>query len=65
MLEDRFCDKGPSYRSAIFVQGENQQELAIASKIVVQNMFEDRNVVTEILPTSKFWPVEEYHPGLL
>ena len=62
-FDDRgqFCDKGPSYRSAIFVVDASQRELAAASKEVVEARFPNQGVVTQILPGNRFWPVEEYH----
>jgi peptide-methionine (S)-S-oxide reductase len=61
-FDDRgqFCDKGPSYRSAIFATDE-QRSQAEASRVAVVNQFETDLVVTELLPASKFWPVEEAH----
>ena len=61
-FDDRgqFCDKGPSYRSAIFFTDE-QRSLAAASKDHVVRQFEPELVVTELLPIAKFWPVEEVH----
>lgn len=61
-FDDRgqFCDKGSSYRSAIFATDE-QLSLAEASREEVVNQFESERVVTELLPASKFWPVEEAH----
>ena len=61
-FDDRgqFCDKGPSYRSAIFFTDE-QRSLAAASKDHVVRQFEPELVVTELLPIAKFWPVEEAH----
>ena len=61
-FDDRgqFCDKGPSYRSAIFFT-EEQRPLADASKDDVVRQFEPELVVTELLPAAKFWPVEAAH----
>jgi len=61
-FDDRgqFCDKGPSYRSAIFATDE-QRSQAEASRVAVVKQFETDLVVTELLPVSKFWPVEEAH----
>lgn len=56
----QFCDKGPSYRSAIFVK-EAQRELAVSSREKVKDQFSDKTVYTEILDRSTFYPVEEYH----
>ena len=57
----QFCDKGPSYLSAIFVADANQQRLAEASLLRVEKQFPDDSIVTPILPAAQFWPVEEYH----
>ena len=61
-FDDRgqFCDKGPSYRSAIFFTDE-QRPLADASKDDVVRQFEPELVVTELLPAAKFWSVEAAH----
>jgi peptide-methionine (S)-S-oxide reductase len=62
-FDDRgqFCDKGPSYRSAIFPGDASERALAEQSKTAVAARFGDRTVYTEILNASTFWPVEEYH----
>ena len=57
----QFCDKGFSYLSAIFVDGPNQKELAKASLQKVIALFPGKEVVTPILDTSIFYPVEDYH----
>ena len=57
----QFCDKGPSYRAAIFVSNDEERKRAEASKAKVAAGFSDRNVVTEILPSAKFFPVVESH----
>jgi len=57
----QFCDKGPSYRSAIFVADAGERELAVASREGVSARFPQQEVVTEILDASTFWPVEDYH----
>ena len=62
-FDDRgqFCDKGFSYRAAIFVDGDEQRALAEASRDAVVARFPDRQVVTQVLPADTFWPVEAYH----
>ncbi len=62
-FDDRgqFCDKGFSYRAAIFVANDDERRLALASKAKVAAEFEGRKVVTEILPTAKFFPVVDSH----
>ncbi len=60
----QFCDKGPSYLSAIFVATPEQRRLAERSKQRVVEMFPDQQVVTPILPASRFYPItgdESYH----
>jgi peptide-methionine (S)-S-oxide reductase len=54
----QFCDKGPSYKSAIFVAGEQERQLAEQSRQKVQAMFPDQKVVTAILPESTFYPIK-------
>ena len=53
-------DVGSQYRSAIFVNGEDQEKAAEASRERAQERFR-RPIVTEITPASVFWPAEEYH----
>ena len=60
----QFCDKGPSYLSAIFVANDLERELAEASRVKVVERFPDQKVVTPILDTSVFYPIkgdESYH----
>jgi peptide-methionine (S)-S-oxide reductase len=57
----QFCDKGSSYRSAIFPQNATERALAEASKAAVAERFSDQTVYTEIRDAGTFWPVEEYH----
>ncbi|MEP0355561.1 peptide-methionine (S)-S-oxide reductase MsrA [Paraglaciecola sp.] len=60
----QFCDKGFSYKSAIFVANEDEKRLAEASKQLVISQFPEQTVVTPILNTTKFYPIkgnEIYH----
>jgi peptide-methionine (S)-S-oxide reductase len=57
----QFCDKGFSYRSAIFPIGSGQQQLAEQSLEAVKLRFAPATVYTEIRPGGEFWPVEEGH----
>jgi len=59
----QFCDKGPSYLSAIFVANDDEKALAEKSKQAVMSQFPDQTVVTPILPASEFFPIkgEEIH----
>ena len=53
----QFCDKGPSYLSAIFVENDEQRLLAEASLQVVEDQFPDMKIVTPILPLMTFHPI--------
>jgi peptide-methionine (S)-S-oxide reductase len=60
----QFCDKGPSYLSAIFVATKKEREIAEQSKRKVADQFPKRKVVTPILEASTFYPIkgnESYH----
>jgi peptide-methionine (S)-S-oxide reductase len=56
----QFCDKGTQYRSAIFVQDEEQRRLAETSKRELQARFKEP-IVTEIVAAAEFYPAEGYH----
>jgi peptide methionine sulfoxide reductase msrA/msrB len=60
--DGQFTDIGPSYRAAIFVQNDEERKIADASKakLAASGRF-DKPIVTEILPTMRFWPAEDYH----
>ena len=65
-FDDRgqFCDKGPSYLSAIFVRNEKEKKLAEQSKKEVEEQFPNQKVVTPVLEASIFYPIkgsENYH----
>jgi peptide-methionine (S)-S-oxide reductase len=60
----QFCDKGPSYLSAIFVANEKERELAQQSRKKVVEQFPNKKVITPILDASTFYPIkgeESYH----
>lgn len=57
----QFCDKGFSYRSAIFPGNAEERALAEKTKSEVEARFPGQTVYTEIRDASQFWPVEEYH----
>ena len=56
----QFCDRGDQYRTAIFVDGEDEREAAEKSKKAAEADL-GRNVVTPVLPSQIFWLAEEYH----
>ncbi|MGQ7845279.1 peptide-methionine (S)-S-oxide reductase MsrA [Granulosicoccus sp. 3-233] len=59
-FDDRgqFCDKGPSYLSAVFVANEEERALAEQTRQAVVERFPDQTVVTPILPLSTFYPIK-------
>ncbi|MBU2677003.1 MAG: peptide-methionine (S)-S-oxide reductase MsrA [Gammaproteobacteria bacterium] len=61
--EGQFCDKGPSYLSAIFVANEDERALAEKSKQQVVDRFPDQEVVTPILGASTFFPIRGAESG--
>jgi peptide-methionine (S)-S-oxide reductase len=54
----QFCDKGPSYLSAIFVANEKERELAEQSRRDVVAQFPNKEVITPILDASIFYPIK-------
>jgi peptide-methionine (S)-S-oxide reductase len=55
----QFCDRGPSYRSAIFVT--EAQRAAAESSLGEAERTLGRDVATPILPLGRFWIAEDYH----
>lgn len=59
-------DVGSSYRSAIFVQNKEQEQVAKEMiALVNESKRFDNPVVTTIEHDAKFWPAEEYHQDYL
>ena len=59
-------DRGSSYRSALFIQ--NEQEGIEAQEIIALVNESGRwpgKVVTTLEPFTKFWPAEDYHQDYL
>ncbi len=60
----QFCDKGPSYLSAIFVANDTERNIAEESKRKVEEQFPNEKVITPILNAATFYPIqgdESYH----
>ena len=55
-----FCDRGPSYRPAIFVADKAQRDAAEAAIVAAQPVLK-RKIVTQVLPLGPFYPAEDYH----
>ncbi|MEM9708346.1 MAG: peptide-methionine (S)-S-oxide reductase MsrA [Pseudomonadota bacterium] len=56
----QFCDRGASYRSAVFVTGDRQAAAANKAIAKAQRAL-GQEVVTEVIEADRFWPAEEYH----
>jgi peptide-methionine (S)-S-oxide reductase len=56
----QFCDRGDSYRTAIFVTNEDEREAAEASFAAAEEAL-GQPMVTPILDAETFWPAEDYH----
>lgn len=58
----QFCDRGSSYRSAIFVHTPEQRELAETSRQAIAESGQlSGEIVTPIEEATTFYPAEEYH----
>lgn len=58
--DGQFCDRGDSYRTAIFVATPEERATAEAAKREAQAEL-GQKVVTPIRKASTFWPAEDYH----
>lgn len=60
----QFCDRGPEYRTGIFVVNAGQRRLAEASKaaLVASGRFK-QPIVTPIEDAGPFYAAEDYHQG--
>ncbi|ODN69014.1 peptide-methionine (S)-S-oxide reductase MsrA [Methylobrevis pamukkalensis] len=56
----QFCDRGESYRTAIFAAGKKDRAVAEAEKAVAEKTL-GKKVATPILPAATFYPAEDYH----
>lgn len=56
----QFCDRGDTYKTAIFYQNEEQKRLATQSKIAIAKQLK-HSLATEIRPASTFYAAEDYH----
>jgi len=58
--QGQFCDRGPSYRPAIFYRTDAQRELAERSRKKVEEILGE-SVELQIEPLEAFYPAEDYH----
>ena len=58
----QFCDRGVSYRTAIFTGSEEERRRAEASKDAIdRSEVLDAHIATTIEPAGAFYPAEDYH----
>lgn len=58
--DQQFCDKGSQYRSGIYYLNKEQEQLARASKKIVEEQLKV-DIYTEIKPATTFYVAEDYH----
>ena len=56
----QFCDKGATYRTAVFYNDEEEFNLAKTSLEKAEDILKE-DIVTELLPAATFYPAEDYH----
>ena len=60
----QFCDRGESYRTAVFFHSPAQKRAAISSKKAINDSGTLKgSIVTPVLMAEAFYPAEEYHQG--
>jgi len=61
-IRGQFADRGEQYKTAVFYHSEEQKRLAEESKERLQGSGKfQADIVTEIIPASKFYVAEDYH----
>ena len=58
--DGQFCDKGESYRTAIFVANDDERAVAEAELVQAEQLL-GQEVVTNVIAADTFWPAETYH----
>lgn len=56
----QFCDRGPSYRTAIFVSNADERQAAQAARAEAEKAL-GQSIVTPILDAGPFYRAEDYH----
>lgn len=56
----QFCDRGESYRTAIFVATEEERAVAAAAVASAEEAL-GQVIATPVLDAAPFWPAEDYH----
>ncbi|NSX53566.1 peptide-methionine (S)-S-oxide reductase MsrA [Sulfitobacter sp. 1151] len=56
----QFCDRGESYRTAVFFEGADQKQAAERAKSEARSDL-GRKIVTPVLAAQRFYPADAYH----
>lgn len=60
--DGQFCDRGESYKSAVFYRNEAQKRTALETRAALTGAGGLKGrVMTDVRPAQPFWPAEEYH----
>lgn len=59
--DKQFCDSGNQYRSGIYWQNEEERRIAEGSRDALLASGKFKEIFTEIVAASTFYPAEEYH----
>ncbi len=58
----QFCDRGESYRTAVFALDEEQGRIAVSSRAAIDSSGRlPAPIVTPVIPATEFYPAEDYH----
>lgn len=57
----QFCDRGPSYRTAIFVTPAQRADAEASRQAIIDGGRVNGRVVTSVLPLGAFYEAENYH----
>lgn len=57
----QFCDKGSSYRSAVFPTPEQAEDAKRSKAALIESGIIKQPIVTQILEAKTFYPAEAYH----
>tara|TARA_B100000902_G_C27261843_1_gene891255 strand:- start:475 stop:1320 length:846 start_codon:yes stop_codon:yes gene_type:complete len=64
-INEQGRDQGTQYRSVIFYTSLSQKGLAEESKVRFQKLYEDKDIITQIIKSEYFYRAEEYHQDYL
>ncbi|MBL8415743.1 MAG: peptide-methionine (S)-S-oxide reductase MsrA [Propionivibrio sp.] len=59
--DKQFCDSGNQYRSGIYWQNESERKVAESSRDALLSSGKFKEIHTEIIAATAFYPAEEYH----